>query len=444
MKTNHRIIFILIFLLTSGVTVLCFEHNAFSESKAAKKYYCPMHPNYTSDKPGDCPICGMRLVLANDAAPLPVAVVPDSKPKTKKILFYRHPMQPDISSPVPAKDEMGMDYIPVYEEESLSQDPKSVCIFHECPMIKAGEKCPMLILAEPGEELECPVCKGKINLESSGSPLGASLVQGYATVMISPQKQQMIGVKTSLVERRAMTKSIRTVGRIAYDPELYQVQAEYIQALKHKDEAWGKGLVESARTKLTLMGLSEDLIEEIGKSDGPDKSLLYSIAGGSAWVYANVYEYELPLVSVGDMLEIEAAASPGTKLKGTLRSIDKVVDPMTRSVRVRAQVPNEEGFLKPDMFVNVSVVANLGEVLAVPDEAVFFAGTSNTVFVDKGQGLFEPRPVVVGQKADGAYEIKEGLSEGEKVITNGNFLVDSESRLKAALNSMVEQHKQGS
>ncbi len=435
MKMNQRIIFILIFLIASSAVISLSEQRAYGESKAAKKYYCPMHPHYTADKPGDCPICNMRLVPMNDTPELPARV--DSKPKPKKILFYRHPMRPDVSSPVPAKDDMGMDYIPVYEEETASQDPKSICVLHECTMLKAGQTCPMLVLANPSENLECPVCKQKIEMANAQAQ-NTPMVQGYATIMISPQKQQMIGVKTSFVERKKMVKSIRAVGRIAYDPELYQAQAEYIQALKNKNEAWGKGLAESSQTKLMLMGLNTDLIEEIGKSDGPDKSLLYSVPGAHAWVYANIYEYELPLVSVGDTLEIEVAASPGTKLNGIVRSIDKVVDPMTRSVRVRAQVPNEGGFLKPDMFVNVTVAADLGEVLAVPDEAVFFTGTSNIVFVDKGEGLFEPRPVVVGQKADGAYVVKEGLSEGEKVITNGNFLVDSESRLKAALSSMTK------
>ena len=133
---------------------------------------------------------------------------------------------------------------------------------------------------------------------------------------------------------------------------------------------------------------------------------------------------------------------PGKKITGQIRAVDTVVDPATRTVRVRALVKNEGGVLKPDMYVNVSLEKNLGQALLVPEEAVFFAGQMNIVFVDKGRGLFEPREVVLGQRAGNFYAVDKGLSEGEIVVTNGNFLVDSESRLKSAL-SAVSGHSHG-
>lgn len=352
------------------------------QSAAASKttYYCPMHPHYVSDKPGDCPICSMRLVPSK---------VEGLVPSGKKILFYRHPMRPDVKSPKPAKDEMGMDYVPVYEEE------------------------PVL----PGASENVP--------------------SGYVPVRVSPERQQLIGIKTGLVQKMNLQKVIRTVGKVAYDPEQYEAQAEYLQSVKSLKAAgeWAKKMAEGARAKLTRMGLNAGMIELIEKRGEPDKSLLYAVPGSEAWVYANIFEYEIPIVKVGDVLEIEAPAL-GEKLAGKIQAIDTVVDSATRSVRVRALVKNEKGMLKPDLFVNVSLKVDLGEVLAVPEEAAFLSGRSVFVFVDRGQGFFDPRQVTLGQKAEGFYEVKDGLKEGERVVTSGNFLIDSESRMKAALAGM--------
>ena len=120
-----------------------------------------------------------------------------------------------------------------------------------------------------------------------------------------------------------------------------------------------------------------------------------------------------------------------------------MVDTVTRSIRARAVLQNPEGFLKPEMYVNAILERRLGEVLAVPEEAVFATGEQNIVFVAKPDGVFEPRQVTVGVKSGEDYEVKSGLSEGETVVTSGNFLIDSESRLKAALQSVGEGHKHG-
>ena len=320
MNVKKAVFWLVIFSLTAGLFFNLYSKfvpggkppsNALA-AQGVKKYYCPMHPDYTSDKPGDCPICHMRLVAAEASVPAVSAV----KPRAKKILFYRHPMQPGVTSPTPAKDEMGMDYVPVYEEGPAAQDPKAVCVTHDCPMVKEGQQCPMLVLAEEGERLECPVCKTRI--ETRENQKIQLTKEGYATILISPQKQQLIGIKTSLVERKDIQKPIRAVGRIAYDPELYQAEAEYIQSLKSlkafettgtaASRDWAEKLVESSRVKLTLMGLNAQMIDAIAKSEGPDKTLLYVLPGQEAWVYADIFEYEIPLVKVGDTLEVEIAA----------------------------------------------------------------------------------------------------------------------------------------
>lgn len=404
-------------------------------------YYCPMHPTYTSDRPGSCPICNMTLVKKEEVA----------------------------GGPGQAKSH------------------KDICYLHNCPHAKDGKPCPMLVVGKEGEKITCPICGTYIDGEqvaaqakkiiywtdpmipgykSNGpgkSPMGMDLIpvyeengtgqvsagaspSGYAPILVTPQKQQTIGIKTAPARKIKMDKTIRTLGRIAYDPELYQAQEEYVQAIQalRKAEAGtisevkdgASKLVDSAKIKLKLLGLGSNLIEDIEKSGKPDRSLLYSEAGGTVWLYAPIYEYEMPLVKVGDKVDIEVPAVAGKRLEGTVRSIDSVLDPMTRTVRIRAVLDNAEGLLKPEMYVNATLQINLGEVLAVPEQAIFSTGEKNIVFVTKPGSVFEPRDVIIGAKSSGFSEIKSGVTEGELVVTSGNFLIDSESRLKAALEGM--------
>lgn len=389
-----------------------------------------MHPTYTSDRPGDCPICNMRMVPR------------EAKP-------------PDLNT---------------------------ICYLHNCPKVHAGQPCPMTVVAKPGEAVTCPICGTHVaeaapakqerkilywtdpmipgyRADGPGkSPMGMDLVpvyaedagpstaaspEGYAPVLVTPERRQLIGVTTQPAARRNLTKTIRTVGRIAYDPELYQAQQEYLEALRAVRRAdpqatpeiatQAQQLVDAARLRLRLLGLSDALIEELGAQEKPDQSLLLTDPDRHVWVYATVYEYELPLVVPGQTVRVELPSLPGRAFEGTIRAIDSVLDPQTRSARIRAILSDAEGVLKPEMFVNASIIVPLGEVLAVPEEAIFNTGSRRIVFVDKGQGLFEPRDVTVGAQADGAVEIKDGIAEGEVVVTSGNFLIDSESRLKAAL-----------
>jgi RND family efflux transporter MFP subunit len=411
-------------------------------------YYCPMHPSYTSDKPGTCPICNMSLVKRE-------------------------------SDPAAA---------------SAGQDSgRSICYLHNCPMHKDGKPCPMTVLAQPGEVVTCPVCGQYIagkdgalkkvlfwtdpmipNFKSDKpgkSPMGMDLVpvyaeesastiiqpeapDGYAPVLLTLQKQQIIGVTTAPVERRRLAKTIRAVGTVAHDPQLYQAQAEYIQAIKTlaqaKDSAnesaaaQAQRMVESTRIRLRHLGLSDELIQEIAGWQEPEHSLLFSHPGDPVWMYAQVYEYELPYIRVGQSVRVEVPSLQGRTFEGTVRAIDQMVEPMTRTTRIRAQLQDPDGLLKPDMYVNASVSVDLGEVAAVPEAAVFDTGAQKIVFVDKGQGLFEPRQVTLGAQGDDFDEIKKGLAPGEVVVTSGNFLIDSESRLKSALQGIGgEGHSHG-
>jgi Cu(I)/Ag(I) efflux system membrane fusion protein len=356
------------------------QGTANEKAQAKDIYICPMHPQVTSDKPGECPICHMSLVKR-------AAESPASRSETAekgKLLYYRNPMNPQVTSPVPMKDQMGMDYVAVYEE----------------------------VAAKPAGQF-----------------------------YISSQKLQLIGVKTAKAEKRKLTGQIVTVGRVAYDPDLYVAQEEYLQAVKgeadRKDDT--NGFAQGAARKLQLMGMSKKEIAELAQSGKPEEGLYLPQADQkNVWVYMTVYEYEAGYVKEGQSIEVTAGAYPGEVFKGKVVSIAPMVDAMTRSLKVRAMVDNPAGKLKLEMYVNAALTYDLGEKLAVPQDSVMNAGTRTYVFTTDGQGHFKANDVKLGARADGWYEVLSGLAEGAAIVTSGNFLIDSESKLSAVLTQMSE------
>ena len=169
----------------------------------------------------------------------------------------------------------------------------------------------------------------------------------------------------------------------------------------------------------------------------PAGTMLYEIADLSViWVKAEVYEYELSELSLGLNAQIQLAALPGAPLAGKVVFIYPYLNEQTRTVSVRIELPNGDGSLKPGMFGTVAIAVDLGEALVIDDQAVIETGTRKLVFVSTGEGQIDPREVVTGARADGLVVILEGLQAGEKVVTSAQFLVDSESRLKAALGGL--------
>jgi Cu(I)/Ag(I) efflux system membrane fusion protein len=296
-----------------------------------------------------------------------------------KVLYYRNPMNPEVTSPVPMKDSMGMDYVPVYQEER-------------------------------------PVSSG---------------------IKMSQEKQQLIGIKKEVIGKRTLVYQIDTVGKVAYDPQLFVAQEEYIQALKTKEAlgssslaAQSASLVEAAQRKLLLLGMTKEQIEEVGTEGKAQGNLYLPTDEKVAWVYITIYEYEAGLVTQGLPVEIEAVAFPGIVFQGKVMAVTPVLDAMTRSVQVRAQVQDPEQKLKPQMYVNARIMVELGEKLAVPETAVLDTGARKIVYLAKEGDILQQREVVLGQKAQGYYEVLQGLSVGDTVVTSGNFLVDSESKLQ--------------
>jgi len=268
-----------------------------------------------------------------------------------------------------------------------------------------------------------------------------------------------------------------------YSPELYATQNEYLLALRAREQRQSRGdagppagastidLVGAARERLSLWNISDEEIHELERTGKPSRALaitspvsgyvtgkmavhglkvtpadnLYDIVDLSVvWVLADIYEVNLQFVTVGQPAAIELDYKPGRTWHGRVAFIDPTVDPATRTIKARLEFANPDGDLKPEMYAHVLIGGSRATGIAVPDSAVIATGERNIVFVAKGGGVFEPREVVLGARVRNLYEIKRGVSEGEKVVTGANFLLDSESRLKAAVSAGSGEHKHGS
>jgi multidrug efflux pump subunit AcrA (membrane-fusion protein) len=432
---------------------------------AKQLYHCPMHPSYVSDHPGQCPICKMDLVPmpaspvrggGSAGAPSPAATTTAGG---RRVLYYRSPMDPSVHSPVPRKDEMGMDFVPVYEDE-----------------------------------------------------VNGPVVAGRAMVAISPDRRQLLGVRSEPVSRRHLEHTIRTVGRVAmderrvqhvhtkyeayveglyvnfvgqqvrrgeplaalYSPDVVATQQEYLLALRAQQQLQssgvasvaqgGRDLLQAARQRLLFWDVSPRDVQALERTGKVSRTItlyaehpgyvinktavhgmrvtpsdtLFDIADLSTlWILADVYESDLANVSVGMSAETSLPYQAGRSWSGTITYINPLVDPGTRTIKVRIEVPNRDTALKPDMFVDVRLRRDLGDQLFVPESAVLRAGERRIVFLDRGDGRLEPREVALGDRVEGGYAVLSGVAEGDRVVTSANFLIDSESSLKAALSAMA-------
>lgn len=386
---------------------------------ARPQYHCPMHPTYVSDRPGTCPICKMDLVPIPQEEPVPAA----------------------SSRTAPA--------------------------------------------SEPTDR---------------------------ATVTLSPERRRLLGVRSEVVSRGRLERSLRASGRIAIDerrvhhvhtkyeawvesldvdfvgqtvrkgdrlatlyaPELVATQQEYLLALAAQRRlagssiesvaSGGRDLLEAARRRLLAWDVHPRDIARLEQQGTVQRSLaLYAESGGvvtakvavhgmrvtpadvlfdiadlsRVWVLADLAESEMAGVRSGLPAEVALSHLPGRSWKGPVTWVSPLVDPATRTVRVRVELTNPDLALRPEAFAEVRLRLDAGDALLVPDSAVLTTGTRSLVFVDHDDGRLEPRAIVVGSGGERGRIVLSGLAEGERVLTSANFLIDSESSLKAALSDLT-------
>ena len=375
-------------------------------------------------------------------------------------LYYRNPMNPEITSKVPAKDNMGMDYVPVYADDAA----------------------------------------------------GANEVAG--SVRINPATVQSFGVRTATAQRQTMTRDVFTVGRVDYDeekltslhpkiegwveelyvyqtgirvaedtillsiyaPELVVSQEEYLLALRNvatlaqspyaEIRRGAEQLAASSRQRLLLLDMPPHQLQDLEETHEVKHNLhihspfdgivvnvgarggqfvtpqteLYRLADlSTVWVYVDVYEYEMPWVASGDVAQLRLAGLPDRLFEGRLDFIYPYLDKATRTQKVRLIFANPERLLKPEMYGDVTIrTSRMVDAVVVPDEAVIRSGRREQVFVLRAPGQYEPRLVTLGVTSNGLVQITEGLAAGEQVVVSGQFLIDSESKLREVSAKMQE------
>jgi Cu(I)/Ag(I) efflux system membrane fusion protein len=374
-------------------------------------YTCSMHPFIIKDKPGACPICGMQLIKKIDTGDTAAAQIPEQKQQTNMLSHVTLSPTQRVMANVATIE---------VRQQTLNKEINAV---------------------------------GIVQFDQSR--------QAKVTAWIAGRIDQLHVNKVG-----DFVSKTRPVAEV-YSPDLLSSQQEYLLAIKSRDQLKnspipsisqnGEGLVASAKQRLMLFGVKESQIAALEKAGKPiirlpiytplsgvviekmvqqgqyvnTGDVLFNIADLSkVWVEVEVYENEFPNIHMGQQVEIRSQSFPGKPFTGRIAYIYPFLDPKTRTVKARVEMPNPGMRLKPDMFVNAIIKVPLGSSIVVPITAVMDTGKRQVVWVESSPGMFEPRDVQVGQRTDDKAQILSGLKPGDKVAVSGGYLIDSEAQLK--------------
>jgi membrane fusion protein, copper/silver efflux system len=382
-----------------GATVAAKDSTSHGQIGDIEYYTCTMHPSVREAQPGRCPICGMDLVPVKRVARNDTAGV-------------------DLTFAVsPAKQQLAGVTFATVERRAVE---KSVRAYGRVDYDETKLAVVNLRVSGWIEKLFADFTGQRVR---QGEPLFAL----YSPDLVSAQSEYLLARKSAL----------RYPGQVT-DPELVRTARERLRLWQFTDEQVAELEARGEpQTRVTIFSpVSGYVVEKMaveGMRVEPGMTL-YKIADlSTVWVQAEIYEVDLPLVHVGQDAVVTLSTLGNRQLHGKIANVDPVLNPQTRTARVRVELPNRDGGLKPDMYAMITVRVELGERLAVPKNAVLQTGERDIVFVDRGEGVFEVRFVHTGVRGDEFDEIAHGLEEGERVVTSANFLIDAESNVQGVL-----------
>ncbi|MBK8399028.1 MAG: efflux RND transporter periplasmic adaptor subunit [Leptospiraceae bacterium] len=265
------------------------------------------------------------------------------------------------------------------------------------------------------------------------------------SIQLSEEKQTLIGIKTSKAEFRNLLKIITAYSVVAYDPELYTAILEYKEAKKtaaivEPDAQSDSSLLKSSIVRLKQLGLSSSQISEWGNSNRNPEELILGGKNGKAYIYSSLYESDINYIKPGQRVDFKTDSYPDKSFLGNVQSIDSILDEKNRTLRFRSFVSDRGNLLKPQMFGNIEINVPLKKALTVPKSAILNTGKHKIAYVKKENNNFFSVMVKTGIESEGYFEILEGISEGDEVVIESNFLLDSESKIKLGGSSNEHSH----
>ncbi|NQU05721.1 MAG: efflux RND transporter periplasmic adaptor subunit [Calditrichaeota bacterium] len=412
-------------------------------------YTCGMHPDVIQDEPGNCPICGMDLTPLKSSGSRRFG-------GERVIAYWTAPMDPNYISDKPGKSPMGMDLVPVYENEVtggvVSIDPVTIQ--------NIGVTTTLVETRDLSTRIRS---NGIVTIAEDAEYRINPKFSGWIEKLYVSRTGDMVQAGDALLE--------------IYSPELVSAQEEYLLAMNNADLLSGSGidriksgadkLLSAAKRRLELWDINNSQIEELEKSGKVKRTLtLFSPIRGvvlhknaiegaavkagmdlfrivdlnTVWIDAQVYEHELPWLKTGGQVMINSPYDPGLMLNGRIDYIYPYLDAKTRTANIRIVVPNPHLDLRPEMYVDVRIEAQSRKnAVVIPKNAVLRSGVRDIVFIALGEGRFMPREIKLGIETNELYEVTAGLASGTSVVTSAQFLLDSEAKLQEAIQRRLQE-----
>ncbi len=432
MKTAINLLLVAALLFVTA----CTRHSPTPNTTNVDYYTCTMHPSVHAKAPGKCPSCGMDLV-----------------PVMAKEGDSAHPKE--TAPPANSGGMQGMAGMPGMSGNA----PEKGATTHEFVVpVERQQQIGVTYSRVERKPLEHTIrAVGMVEPDLQKHWAFVARVDGFV-------QQLFVTSPGEVVEKDAPLLSI-------YSPDLFTTEREFVSLLRMRDEAKSpemratpERLLQASRFRLQQWNVTEEQIKQLERSRQPNESLtlqspfrgvvqevaahqgvnvktgdhLVDVVDLSVvWVWAEFYENEISMLQQGQKLAITSNSYPGEKFEANITVVNPFLDPVKRTARARIDIANPDFRLRPGMFVNAELGMNMGEALTIPSSAVMPTGMHNYVFVDKGEGKLEPRLVYLAARYGDAYEVKSGLTEGERVVASANFLIDAEAKVQGALASFA-------